>query len=196
MLGAGRKIFISYRRQDTAASALPISIGQYLAREFGSRNVFIDVDMRSGTKFSEMLEKRLYRHSGPRRRYRTPQEGGLTRRNSRPNRSSGRCGEHRRLSQRNGRACSGYPWNPKPNGTTASMADCKRRGRRCDCHRAGPVASIADPKSHPRRATDRGRTGAETKGHIQRMRQLPRDGGSAGRELHHGCSERREGTLR
>jgi hypothetical protein len=59
MLGAGRKIFISYRRQDTAASALPISIGQYLAREFGSRNVFIDVDMRSGTKFSEMLEKRL-----------------------------------------------------------------------------------------------------------------------------------------
>jgi hypothetical protein len=59
MLGAGRKIFISYRRQDTAAGALPLTIGEKLAREFGEGNVFIDVDMRAGTKFPETLEKRL-----------------------------------------------------------------------------------------------------------------------------------------
>jgi hypothetical protein len=53
----GRKIFISYRRQDTASSVL--GIGQYLAREFGGKNVFIDVDMNAGTNFPAMLEARL-----------------------------------------------------------------------------------------------------------------------------------------
>ncbi|MGH8639693.1 MAG: toll/interleukin-1 receptor domain-containing protein, partial [Burkholderiales bacterium] len=52
-----RKIFISYRRQDSAANAL--GIGQYLEHEFGRRNVFIDVDMRAGAKFPEVLEERL-----------------------------------------------------------------------------------------------------------------------------------------
>ena len=52
-----QKIFISYRRQDTAANAL--SIGQYLENEFGRKNVFIDVDMRAGVKFPAVLEQRL-----------------------------------------------------------------------------------------------------------------------------------------
>ena len=52
-----QKIFISYRRQDTAANAL--GIGQYLEHEFGRKNVFIDVDMRAGAKFPTVLEKRL-----------------------------------------------------------------------------------------------------------------------------------------
>ena len=43
------KIFISYRRQDAAANAL--GIGQYLEKEFGRKNVFIDVDMRAGAIF-------------------------------------------------------------------------------------------------------------------------------------------------
>ncbi len=51
------KIFISYRRQDSAANAL--GIGQYLEHEFGRKNVFIDVDMRAGTKFPAVLEQRL-----------------------------------------------------------------------------------------------------------------------------------------
>ena len=51
------KIFISYRRQDSAANALGIS--QYLEHEFGRKNVFIDVDMRAGTKFPVLLEQRL-----------------------------------------------------------------------------------------------------------------------------------------
>ena len=51
------KIFISYRRQDSAANALGIS--QYLEREFGRKNVFIDVDMRAGAKFPAVLEARL-----------------------------------------------------------------------------------------------------------------------------------------
>jgi formylglycine-generating enzyme required for sulfatase activity len=55
----GRKIFVSYRRQDITARALAHGIVQYLSREFGSRNVFIDVDMGAGTKFPEMLEMRL-----------------------------------------------------------------------------------------------------------------------------------------
>jgi TIR domain/Putative peptidoglycan binding domain len=54
-----RKIFISYRRQDTASSALALGLVQYLAREFGQRNVFIDVDMSAGTKFPTMLEMLL-----------------------------------------------------------------------------------------------------------------------------------------
>jgi TIR domain len=51
------KIFISYRREDSAANALGIS--QYLEHEFGRKNVFIDVDMRAGTKFPVVLEQRL-----------------------------------------------------------------------------------------------------------------------------------------
>jgi hypothetical protein len=52
-----RKIFISYRRQDAASSGL--AIAQYLGREFGKRNVFIDVDMRAGSKFPAILEAHL-----------------------------------------------------------------------------------------------------------------------------------------
>jgi hypothetical protein len=52
-----QKIFISYRREDSAANAL--GIGQYLENEFGRKNVFIDIDMRAGTKFPVMLEQRL-----------------------------------------------------------------------------------------------------------------------------------------
>jgi hypothetical protein len=51
------KIFISYRRQDTAASALGIC--QYLENEFGRKNVFLDIDMRAGAKFPAVLEQRL-----------------------------------------------------------------------------------------------------------------------------------------
>ena len=51
------KIFISYRREDSAANAL--GIDQYLANAFGRRNVFIDVDMRAGAKFPVVLEERL-----------------------------------------------------------------------------------------------------------------------------------------
>jgi hypothetical protein len=51
------KIFISYRREDAAANALGVS--QYLANEFGRRNVFLDIDMRAGTKFPLFLEQRL-----------------------------------------------------------------------------------------------------------------------------------------
>jgi hypothetical protein len=51
------KIFISYRREDSAASAL--GIGQYLEHEFGRKNVFIDIDMRAGVKFPTVLEERL-----------------------------------------------------------------------------------------------------------------------------------------
>jgi|SRR6478609_4918266 hypothetical protein len=53
----GQKIFISYRRQDSAASA--IGIGQYLENEFGRKNVYIDIDMHAGTKFPAVIEKRL-----------------------------------------------------------------------------------------------------------------------------------------
>lgn len=51
------KIFINYRRDDSAASAL--GIGQYLAQEFGRRNVFIDVDIGAGAEFPVVLERRL-----------------------------------------------------------------------------------------------------------------------------------------
>jgi hypothetical protein len=51
------KIFISYRREDSAPSAL--GIGQYLENQFGRRNVFIDVDMQAGAKFPLVLEERL-----------------------------------------------------------------------------------------------------------------------------------------
>ena len=52
-----QKIFISYRRQDSAANML--GIGQYLEHEFGRKNVFIDVDMRAGAKFPTVLRQRL-----------------------------------------------------------------------------------------------------------------------------------------
>jgi hypothetical protein len=52
-----RKIFISYRRQDSAANAL--GIGQYLEHQFGRKNVFIDVDMHAGANFRTVLEQRL-----------------------------------------------------------------------------------------------------------------------------------------
>jgi len=51
------KIFISYRREDTAANALGVS--QYLEKEFGRNNVFIDVDMHAGARFASVLEQRL-----------------------------------------------------------------------------------------------------------------------------------------
>ena len=51
------KIFISYRREESAPSAL--GIGQYLENEFGRRNVFIDVDMHAGARFPLVLEERL-----------------------------------------------------------------------------------------------------------------------------------------
>jgi hypothetical protein len=51
------KIFISYRREDAGANALGIS--QYLEKELGRKNVFIDVDMRAGAKFPVVLEQRL-----------------------------------------------------------------------------------------------------------------------------------------
>ncbi len=57
------KIFISYRREDSAANAL--GIGQYLEHEFGRKNVFIDVDMRAGTKFPKVLEERLAKSPTP-----------------------------------------------------------------------------------------------------------------------------------
>jgi hypothetical protein len=50
-------IFISYRREDTSASA--VAICQYLERAFGRSSVFIDVDMRAGSKFPEILDHRL-----------------------------------------------------------------------------------------------------------------------------------------
>jgi formylglycine-generating enzyme required for sulfatase activity len=51
------KIFISYRRGDSSAELLGIS--NYLAHEFGRRNIFIDVDMSAGSKFSVVLKHRL-----------------------------------------------------------------------------------------------------------------------------------------
>jgi hypothetical protein len=51
------KIFISYRRDDSAAIAL--GIGQYLAREFGLQKVLIDVDMRAGTTWKAALDNQL-----------------------------------------------------------------------------------------------------------------------------------------
>jgi hypothetical protein len=50
-------IFISYRREDASTSA--VAICQYLERAFGRSRVFIDVDMRAGSKFPEVLEHRL-----------------------------------------------------------------------------------------------------------------------------------------
>jgi len=52
------KIFISYRRDDSAPHAL--GIAQYLERQFGNDNVFIDVDgVRAGENFVTVLDDRL-----------------------------------------------------------------------------------------------------------------------------------------
>jgi hypothetical protein len=51
------RIFISYRRDDTAPYALGIC--QYLQKVFGGKKVFIDVDMSAGANFREVLERRL-----------------------------------------------------------------------------------------------------------------------------------------
>jgi hypothetical protein len=51
------KIFVSYRRQDTAASA--VGIGQYLEKEFGNKNVYIDVETHAGAKYASVIEKHL-----------------------------------------------------------------------------------------------------------------------------------------
>ncbi|MCH9808402.1 MAG: SUMF1/EgtB/PvdO family nonheme iron enzyme [Alphaproteobacteria bacterium] len=52
------KIFVNYRRDDSAPYAL--NVAQYLERAFGSRNVFIDIDrLRAGEKFAQVLEQRL-----------------------------------------------------------------------------------------------------------------------------------------
>jgi hypothetical protein len=52
-----QRIFISYRRQDSAANAVGIS--QYLENEFGRKNVYIDVDTLAGAKYPTVIEKRL-----------------------------------------------------------------------------------------------------------------------------------------
>jgi hypothetical protein len=52
------KIFVNYRRDDSAPHAL--SVAQYLEREFGSASVFLDIDrLRPGQKFPKVLEERL-----------------------------------------------------------------------------------------------------------------------------------------
>lgn len=52
------KIFVNYRRDDSAPHAL--SVAQYLERRFGASNVFIDIDrLRAGENFPEVLEERL-----------------------------------------------------------------------------------------------------------------------------------------
>ena len=52
------KIFINYRRDDSAAHAL--NIFQYMEVKFGARNVFMDIDrMRAGENFHEKLEKEV-----------------------------------------------------------------------------------------------------------------------------------------
>ena len=51
------KIFISYRRDDSAAQVH--GIAQYLERAIGRHQVFVDVDMIPGTNFPRELEKRL-----------------------------------------------------------------------------------------------------------------------------------------
>lgn len=52
------KIFISYRRDDSAPYA--VSIAQYLENVFGKENVFVDVDrLRPGEHFPDILNDRL-----------------------------------------------------------------------------------------------------------------------------------------
>jgi TIR domain len=53
-----RQIFVNYRRDDSAPHAL--NVAQYLEREFGGANVFLDIDrLRADEKFSRVLEERL-----------------------------------------------------------------------------------------------------------------------------------------
>jgi formylglycine-generating enzyme required for sulfatase activity len=52
------KIFINYRRDDSAPHAL--TVAQYLENTFGKRNIFIDIDrLRAGQKFERVLEDKL-----------------------------------------------------------------------------------------------------------------------------------------
>ncbi|MEQ1696277.1 MAG: TIR domain-containing protein [Hyphomicrobiaceae bacterium] len=52
------KIFVNYRRDDSAAHAL--NVAQYLERTFGARNVFLDIDrMRAGQNFPDVLQDKL-----------------------------------------------------------------------------------------------------------------------------------------
>lgn len=52
------RIFVNYRRDDSAAHAL--SIAQSLERAFGANNVFLDIDrMRAGQEFPTVLKERL-----------------------------------------------------------------------------------------------------------------------------------------
>jgi hypothetical protein len=53
-----RRIFVNYRRDDSAAHAL--NVAQYLEGAFGKRNVFLDIDrMRAGQSFPAVLRERL-----------------------------------------------------------------------------------------------------------------------------------------
>ena len=53
-----RKIFVNYRRDDSGAHAL--AVAQFLEREFGAANVFIDVDrIRAGQEFPVVLKQKL-----------------------------------------------------------------------------------------------------------------------------------------
>jgi formylglycine-generating enzyme required for sulfatase activity len=52
------KIFINYRRDDSAPHAL--NVAQYLENTFGKHNIFIDIDrLRAGLKFRTVLEDKL-----------------------------------------------------------------------------------------------------------------------------------------
>ena len=52
------KIFINYRRDDSAPHAL--NIAQYMEKAFGTGNVFIDVDhIKLGENFETVLEGKL-----------------------------------------------------------------------------------------------------------------------------------------
>ena len=52
------KIFVSYRRDDTAPFA--ISVAQYLENRFGKDRVFLDVDrLRAGEDFPSVLKRKL-----------------------------------------------------------------------------------------------------------------------------------------
>jgi hypothetical protein len=52
------KIFINYRREDSAPHAL--NVAQYLEKTFGKTTIFIDIDrLRAGQKFAAVLEEKL-----------------------------------------------------------------------------------------------------------------------------------------
>jgi hypothetical protein len=52
------KIFINYRRDDSASHAL--AVAGYLENKFGKSNIFIDIDrLRAGLKFRTVLEDKL-----------------------------------------------------------------------------------------------------------------------------------------